>query len=48
MLRVQAAGARGLLKGDVVVSVNGVPVEDVSFADVAARDGPVVFEVRGS
>ena len=29
MLRAQAAGARGLVVGDVLVAVNGVPVEQV-------------------
>ena len=43
MLRAQAAGARGLVPGDRILSVNGVPADSVSFADVAAQPGPVVF-----
>lgn len=45
VLRAIAAGGRGLRRGDRILTVGGVPVADVAFAEVRHRAGPIEFVV---
>ena len=46
LLRDTEAGARGVLEGDRVVSVNDTPVDLVAWADLAAAPGPLTILVE--